>query len=128
MIRINREPLHIRPEFSSPRGVILNHKEIENDHAIVESYLQTQTQVIGHFDDISRQIEDELIMASQRRWNNLPHSLKNREYHTPNRLRGALERAPLYKRAIQAKKIQWLGLKLSPPLLLGMNDERDIDS
>ena len=48
--------------------------------------------------------------------------------HTLERLRGALERAPLYKRAMQAKKIQWLGLKLNSPLLLGMNDEKDIDA
>ena len=67
-------------------------------------------------------------MASQRRWNNLPHNLKNREYHTPERLRGALEREPLYKRAMQAKNIQWLGLKLNPPLLLGLNDENDTDA
>ena len=64
-------------------------------------------------------------MASQRRWNNLPHNLKNRGYHTPERLRGALERETLYKRAMQAKKIQWLGLKLRPPLMLGPNDEKD---
>ena len=67
-------------------------------------------------------------MANQRRWNSLPHSLKNREYHTPERLRGALERAPLYKRAMQAKKILWLGLTLSPLLLLGLNDEKDTDA
>ena len=41
---------------------------------------------------------------------------------------GALERAPLYKRAMQAKKIQWLGLKLNPPLLLGLNDENETDA
>ena len=67
-------------------------------------------------------------MSSQRRWNSLPHSLKKKEYHTPESLRGALERAPLYKRAIQAKKIQSLGLKLNPPLLLGLNDENETDA
>ena len=84
--------------------------------------------MIGHFDDVSREIEYEGIMASQRRWNNLPHSLKNMEYNTPERLRGALERAPLYKRAMQAKNIQWLGVKLNRHLLLGLNDEEDIDA
>ena len=39
-----------------------------------------------------------------------------------------MERAPLYKRAMQAKNIQWLGLKLSPPLLLELNDEKDTDA
>ena len=89
MGRRNREPLYIIPEFFSPRGVILNSQEIERDPALVESYLQTQTQVIYLFDDVSRQLEDDCIMASQRRWNNLPHSLKNREYHIPEILRGA---------------------------------------
>ena len=35
--------------------------------------------------------------------------------------------APLYKRALPAKKIQWLGLNLSPPLLLGLSDGKDQD-
>ena len=43
------------------------------------------------------------------------------EYHTPEILRGALDRAPLYTRAMQAKMIQWFGLKLIPPLLLRLN-------
>ena len=84
----------------SPIVVILNLQEIERDPTLVESYLQNQTQVIGHFDDVSRQIEYECIMASQRRWNNFPHNLKDREYHTLEILRGALERAPLYKRTM----------------------------
>ena len=67
-------------------------------------------------------------MASQRRWNSIPHSLRNKEYHTLEILRGELERAPLYKRTMHAKKIQWLGLKLILPLLLGLNDEKDTDA
>ena len=57
--RRNKEPLYIRPELFIPRGVILNHQEIERHPALVESYVQTHKQVIGHFDDVSRQIEDE---------------------------------------------------------------------
>ena len=67
-------------------------------------------------------------MDNQRIWYSLPHNLKNEEYHTLERLRGALERAPLYKRAMQAKKIQWLGLKLNPHFLVGLNDEKDTDA
>ena len=67
-------------------------------------------------------------MTIQRRWNNLPHSLNNMEYHTPERLRGALERAPLYKRVMHSKNIQWLGPKPSPPLLLRLNDDKDTDA
>lgn len=37
MGRRNREPLYIIPELFSPRGVILNDREIERDHALVES-------------------------------------------------------------------------------------------
>ena len=54
MGRRNREPLYIIPEFFNRSGVILNHREIEKDPALVDSYLQTQNQVIGHFDDVSR--------------------------------------------------------------------------
>ena len=43
MGRRNREPFYLRPEVFSPRGVILNHREIKKDPAFVESYLQTQT-------------------------------------------------------------------------------------
>ena len=64
-------------------------------------------------------------MSSQRIWNNLPHSLNNREYHTPEIMRGALEITPLYKKAMQAKKIQCLGLKCNPPLLLGLTNEEE---
>ena len=39
-----------------------------------------------------------------------------------------MERAPLYKRAMQAKKIRWLGLKLNPPLLLGLTNEEDTNA
>ena len=42
MGRRNREPLYIRPKLFSPRGVILNHREIERDPALVESYPRTQ--------------------------------------------------------------------------------------
>ena len=47
MERRNIEPLYLRIEVLSPRGVILNHREIEKDLALVESYLQTQNQEIG---------------------------------------------------------------------------------
>ena len=103
--RENREPLHIMVELFSPRGVINNHIKIERDPELAKRYLHTQAQAIAHFDDVSRLLEDEYIMASHRRWNNLPHNLGSMEYHTPERLRGALERAPLYKRAMHAKNI-----------------------
>ena len=82
---------------------------------------------MAHFDDFSRFSGDECIMANQRRWNNLPHNLRNMDYHTLEILRGALERAPLYKRAMQAKKLQWISLKLNPPLLLGLSDGKHQD-
>ena len=42
MGRRNREPLYLRTIVFSPRGVILNHLEIEKDPPLVQSYLQTQ--------------------------------------------------------------------------------------
>ena len=106
MRRENIEPLHIRAEHFSPRGVINNHIKIEKYHEFEKRYLHTQSQAMNHFNDVSRLLGDECIMASQRRWNNLPHNLRNMEYHTPEILRDALEGEEFYNRALQAKKIQ----------------------
>ena len=48
----------------------------------------------------------------------MPHSLWNMEYHSPNRKKEAMRRVPLYKHSMQSLKVNWIGLKLSPPLLL----------
>jgi len=61
---------------------------------------------------------DDYIHACMRKWNILPHSLQIREYHSPNRMKEALRRVPLYKRSMQSLKANWIGLKLSSPLLL----------
>jgi len=48
---------------------------------------------------------DESQQACQRRWNTLPYNLKIREYHSPERMRDALERTPLYKKALERLKV-----------------------
>jgi len=60
------------------------------------------------------------LHAYMRRWNTLSHSLRIREYHSPNRMREAMRIVPLYKQSIQNLKANWIGLKFSPPLLLGL--------
>jgi len=72
------------------------------------------------FEDMFRLLGDDSIHACLRRWNTPPHNLKIREYHSPQRLREALNRTPMYKQSMQRLKVNWIGLKLSPPLLLGM--------
>ena len=42
----------------------------------------------------------------------------------PQRMREALNRTPMYKQNIQRLKVNWIGLRLSPPLLLGMLEGR----
>jgi len=54
----------------------------------------------------------------------LTHSLKIREYHFPQRLREALNMTPMYNQSMQRLKVNWISLKLSPPLLLGMLEGR----
>ena len=63
---------------------------------------------------------ESFLHAYTRRWNTLPHSLKIREYHSPTRMREALARIPLYKQLMQNLQANWIGLKFSPPLLLGL--------
>jgi len=60
--------------------------------------------------------------ACQRGWSSLPHYLRISEYHSPERLRNALEWTPLYKNSMQRLNISWIGLKISPPLLLGLSE------
>jgi len=38
----------------------------------------------------------------------------------PMRLKEAMKRVSMYKRSMQRLKVNWIGLKLSPPLILGM--------
>ena len=42
-------------------------------------------------------------------------------------MREALNRTPMYKQTIQRLKVNWIGLRLSPPLLLGMLEGRKED-
>lgn len=74
-----------------------------------------------------RLLGDDIQQARQRRWNTLPYNLEMKEYHPPNRMKDALERVPMYKKTLQRLKVNWIGLKLSPSLLLvmleGINEE-----
>lgn len=87
--------------------------------------METQEQIILHFEDTFRMLGTESFHAFQRRWHALPHSLQIKEYPSLERLRNALERTPLYKRIMQRLTIKWIGLKFSPPLLLGLHEKRD---
>lgn len=77
-----------------------------------------------HFEDMFRLLGDDSIHAFLRRWNTLPYDLKIREYHSPQKLREALNKTPMYKKSMQRLKVNWIGLKLSPLLLLGMLEGR----
>ena len=82
--------------------------------------MDQQAQAIAHFEDMERLLGDNCVHACTRRWNTLSHNLKIREYHTPTRMREALVQVPLYKKSMQNLQASWIGLKLSPPLLLGL--------
>lgn len=69
---------------------------------------------------MERLFGDECLYACMRRWNTLPHSLRIKEYHSPNRMREAMRRVPLYKHSMQNLKSNWIGLKFGPLLLLGL--------
>ena len=124
LVREQTEPLMIRAEQSNPMALINTHNLIANDPQLAPRYLATQEQAISHFEDMFRLLGDDSIHAFLRRWNILPYSLKIREYESPQRLREALNRTPMYNKSMQRLKFNWIGLKLSPPLLLGMLEGR----
>ena len=105
-------------------AIISTHNLIANDPKLAPGYLDAQEQAITHFEDMFRLLVDDSMQSCQRRWNTLPYSLKIREYHSPQRMREALNRTPMYKQALQRLQVNWIGLRLSPPLLLGMLEGR----
>jgi len=66
--------------------------------------------------------EMERQQACQRTWNTLPHIVQIIEYHTLKRLKNALAGTPLYKRVMHRFQIKWIGMNLSQPLLLGIQE------
>ena len=128
MNRELHEPLLIRAEPGDPTALILAHQHLSTNPQALSKYMDQQAQAIAHFEDMERLLGDNCVQACTRRWNTLAHSLKIREYHTPTRMREALVRVPLYKKSMQNLQASWIGLKLSPPLLLGLmegNIEKD---
>ena len=114
------KPLMIRAEQSNQMALISTHNLIANDSHLAPRHLVAQEQAIRHLEDMFRLLGDDSIPACLRRWNMLPFNLKIREYHSPQRMREALNRKPIYKQSIQRLKVNWINLRLSPPLLLGM--------
>ena len=114
------EPLYIRAEPEDPVALISARQQLSNDPTTSLRFMDQQAQAIAHFEDMERLLGDNAVKACTRRWNTLAHSLKIREYHTPTRIREALVRVPLYKKSMQNLQASWIGLKLSPPLLLGL--------
>lgn len=122
MAKDEKDPLYIRVELLIPTTVINNHNLISSNFDLAPKCITNQEQTILHFVDTFAMLGTKSIQDFQRRWHALPHSLQIREYHSLERLRNALERTPLYKRIMQRTNIKWIGLKLCPPLLLGLQE------
>jgi len=101
-------------------ALISTHNLIANDHQLAPNYLAAQEQAITHFEDMFKLLGDDNMQAYLRSWNTFPYNLKIIEYHSPKRMRKPLNRTPMYKESIQRLKVNWFGLRLNPPLLLGM--------
>ena len=89
--------LMIRVEQSNPMVFICTHNLITYDPQLSPRYLVAQKEAITHFEDMFGLLGDESMQACQRRWNTLSDSLKIREYHSPQRMREALNMTPMYK-------------------------------
>lgn len=122
MTKEEKELLYIRAELVSPKVIISNHNIISINPKLAPWYMETYEQAILHFEDTFRLLGIENLQACQRRWHGLPHSLQIKEYQSLERSRNALERIPLYKRIMQRLNINWIELKLIPPLLLGLQE------
>jgi len=100
MNRELQEPLLIRAEPGDPTTLIVAHEHLSTNPQALSKYMDQQAQAIAHFEDMERLLGENCIQVCTHRWNTLSHSLKVREYHTPTRMREALVRVPLYKKAM----------------------------
>jgi len=114
------EPLMIRVEPEDPSALIYAHQHLANNPQVLLDYIQRQAQAIARFENMERLLGDNCIHACTRRWNTLSRSLKIRDYHSLTRMREALAIVPLYKQSMQNLQDNWISLKFSPPLLLGL--------
>jgi len=114
----------IKVEPSDPMALTNAHQLLGNNPQISPRYVSDQPKAIAHFEDMERLLGDDCVHACMWRWNTLPHSLNIREYHSQMRMKEVLRRVPIYKHSMQRLQVNCIGLKLSPPLLLGMIDGR----
>jgi len=98
------EPLMIRVEPVEPLALIYAHQYLAANLQVLLNYVDNQAQAIAHFKDMERLFGVDCLHAYMRRWNTLPHSLRIREYHYPNRMREAMRRVPLYKHSMKNLK------------------------
>jgi len=98
------EPLMIRAEPTDPLALIYAHQHLATNPQVLLDYVDKQAQAIAHFEDMERLFGNDCLHACMRRWNTLSHSLRIREYHSPNRMREAMRRVPLYKHSMQNLK------------------------
>jgi len=47
------------------------------------------------------------------------------DYQSLEMVTNSFKRTPLYKRIMQRMQFKWIGLKLNPPLLLGLQEGRE---
>ena len=110
----------IRAEPDEPSVVTSAHQHLANSPQDLPEYIEKQAQAIADFEDMERLMGENCLHACIGWWNTLPHSLKIKEYHSPTKMREALARVPLYKQLMKNLQANWIGLKFSPPLLLGL--------
>jgi len=104
--------------------IITERQSLAADPTASLRFMDKQAQAIAQFEDMERLLGERAVQACARRWMTMAHTLQIREYHTPSRMREALLRVAHYKKSMQSLQANWIGLKLSPPLLLGMAENR----
>jgi hypothetical protein len=69
-------------------------------------------------DDTLRLLGEVAIEDFHRRWHSFPYGLRIREPHSPNTSQISLLITPWYKETLRRMITNWIGIRMSPPLLL----------
>ena len=115
--------LWIRKESTNPTEVIYWHKILTSDKDMFPILMTKQQEALDKLDEVIPQMKSHSMEACFERWKELIAYLKSREPHSPFALNNTLFRASMCKEVIKNLKLEWIGQRLAPPLLLWVQNK-----
>ena len=111
----------------SCKNVIFRHRIPSSYKDLIPTLIVKQQEAMDRLDVVVPEKKSYAIEACFGRWKELIVELKGREPHFPCSLNRSLFRASMCKDVIRRLKLEWIGQKMAPPLLLNLNSKESIN-